>query len=68
MSLKLTPNFEVEIPKELRDQLGLQVGDEVAWVFEGKSAKLVRVPTIDEMKGTLRGYDVGSYRDEGDRV
>ena len=68
VSLKLTPNFEVEIPEELREQLGLQVGDEVAWVVEGKSAKLVRVPRIEEMKGTLRGFDVSGYRDEGDRV
>ena len=68
MTYKLSSNFEVEVPKELRGKLGLNVGDEVAWIVTGTSAKLVRVPTYEEIRGSLKGYDVSGYRDEGDRV
>lgn len=68
MTYTLTDSFEVEIPKELREKLGLKAGDEVAWQVTGTSAKLVRVPTYEEMVGSLKGYDVSGYRDEGDRV
>jgi AbrB family looped-hinge helix DNA binding protein len=68
MTFTLTPQFEVTIPKEVRELMELQPGDEVAWIVAGKSVKLVRVPRVDEMKGTLKGYDVSGYRDEGDRV
>ena len=68
MTYTLTDSFEVELPKELREKLGLKAGDEVAWQVTGTSAKLVRVPTYEEMVGSLKGYDVSGYRDEGDRV
>ena len=68
MTYTLTDSFEVELPKELREKLGLKAGDEVAWLVTGTSAKLVRVPTVEEMTGSLKGYDVSGYRDEGDRA
>ncbi|MFN0106762.1 MAG: AbrB/MazE/SpoVT family DNA-binding domain-containing protein [Bryobacteraceae bacterium] len=67
MTFKLTSDFKVEIPTELREKLGLKEGDEVTWVGHGRSASLLRVPTVEEMMGTLKGMDVSGYRDEEDR-
>ncbi|MFN0106763.1 MAG: AbrB/MazE/SpoVT family DNA-binding domain-containing protein [Bryobacteraceae bacterium] len=48
MTHKLTLDFRVEIPQDLREHLGLKVGDKVDWILTGKSAKIVRVPNDDE--------------------
>ena len=48
MTYTLTDTFEVEVPKELRENLGLTVGDEVEWILTGESARIVRVPKVDE--------------------
>ena len=48
MTYTLTDTFEVEVPRELRDNLGLKVGDEVEWVLTEESARIVRVPKVDE--------------------
>ena len=48
MTYTLTDTFEVEVPKELREKLGLKVGDEVEWVLTGTSARIVRAPKVDE--------------------
>ena len=48
MTYTLTSDYEVEVPKELRESLSLKVGDEVEWVLTGNSATIVRVPDVDE--------------------
>ena len=67
MSVTVTSKFQIVIPKEIREQMGLKAGDKVAWVGSRKNKRLVRVPTIDEMAGTMKGYDWSGYRDEEDR-
>ena len=66
MSVKLSSKFQIVIPKEIRKNLGLKAGDKVAWVGSRKSPSLVRVPTLEEMIGTMKGCDVSGYRDEED--
>lgn len=66
MSIKVSSKFQIVIPKEIRKELGLKPGDKVTWVGSRKNKRLVRVPTLDEMIGTLKGMDVSGYRDEMD--
>ena len=68
MRYELPESFQIEVPIEVRDYLGLKPGDGVAWICGQQEARLVRVPTVAEMKGTLKGHDISGYRDEGDRV
>jgi len=44
--VKVTRNFQVTIPLEIREKLCIKVGDKVKFVFDEKSGKvyLVRVP------------------------
>ena len=67
MSVTVTSKFQIVIPKEIREQMGLKPGDKVAWVGSRKNKRLVRVPTIDELAGIMKGMDVSGYRDEEDR-
>ncbi|MBI2686733.1 MAG: AbrB/MazE/SpoVT family DNA-binding domain-containing protein [Acidobacteria bacterium] len=66
MRYELPESFQIEVPKEVRDCLGLKPGDGVAWICGRKGVEFVRVPTVEEMAGTLKGYDVSGYRDEPD--
>lgn len=63
----VTSDFQVTIPLEIRERMGLKPGDKVAFVGHPKTPSLVRVPTLDEMIGTMKDCDISGYRDEEDR-
>ena len=67
MLMIVSAEYQITIPPELRERMGLQPGDKVAFVGHPKNPSLVRVPTLDEMIGSMKGCDVSGYRDEGDR-
>lgn len=52
---KLTSKGQLTVPKEVRDRLGLKVGDKVAFEWEGDSVRLKveRRRSIGEFKGML---------------
>ncbi len=58
-------DFRIEIPEEIREALQLQPGQEVGFVRVGHSVRLVKVRTLNELRGTLKG-DWSDYRDEED--
>ena len=41
------------IPKAVRDQLGIRVGDEVVFRVEGNGAVLIRTPAFLELDGSV---------------
>ena len=63
----VSSEYQITIPLEVRKRMGIQPGDEVAFVGHPKNPSLVRVPTLEEMIGSMKGCDVSGYRDEGDR-
>ena len=65
-STRISEDFKIEIPIEVRDAMKLEVGQEVAWLPVGNTFRLVRVKTLQELRGTLKG-DWSDYRDETDR-
>lgn len=52
--VKLSSKGQVVIPKELRNKLGLRVGDYLLIQLEGNEVKLKKVKPIEKFKGILK--------------
>ncbi len=55
--VKVSPRFQVVIPKAVREALGIQPGQRLLVVPYGERIELVPVREIGEMKGFLAGMD-----------
>ncbi len=64
--VKVSPKFQVVIPKAVREPLGIRPGQRMQVVPYGDRIELVPVREIGEMRGFLAGMDPGFER-EGDR-
>ncbi|MBI1319599.1 MAG: AbrB family transcriptional regulator [Candidatus Hydrogenedens sp.] len=62
----VSPNFEVVIPREIREQLGIKPGLELRAVAYGDRIEFIPVRSIRDLKGCLPGIDT-SVRREDDR-
>lgn len=62
----ISPKYQVVIPKEIRDQLGLLPGQKVQAMAYGGRIELIPVRPVRQMKGFLKGIDTKVER-EGDR-
>lgn len=54
-TVTLSPQFQVEVPLRVREELGLKPGDKFAVTSTRGGLHLVRIPPIQEMRGFLRG-------------
>ena len=65
-TVTISPKFQVVIPKEIRERLGLAPGQKVqAVAYEGR-IELIPLRPTKEMRGFLRGIDTDVER-EADR-
>jgi AbrB family looped-hinge helix DNA binding protein len=64
---KLSSKFQISIPKAVRDSQGWKPGQEFAFVPSGGGYILVRVPSLEELRGLAKGADTSGYRDRTDR-
>ena len=62
----VSPKFQVVIPKELREELGVKVGDRLEAVKVGAKIQLQRVTPLSELFGSLKGKNT-FVRDKKDR-
>ena len=62
----ISPKYQVVIPMEIRDQLGLLPGQKVQAMAYGGRIELIPVRPVRQMKGFLKGIDTKVER-EGDR-
>jgi AbrB family looped-hinge helix DNA binding protein len=65
--VKISPKFQVVIPREVREVLQLSPGQRVQVIAYGGRIELIPVRKINDMRGFLRGIDSGFER-ERDRV
>ena len=56
-TVKLSPKYQIVIPKEVREALKLQPGQEVAVMRYRGRIELVPMRPVAEMRGTLRGIE-----------
>ena len=66
-TVTISPKFQVVIPKEIRDRLGLKPGQKIQAIVCGDRIELIPVRPAAELRGFLRGIDTHVER-ELDRV
>jgi AbrB family looped-hinge helix DNA binding protein len=63
----VSPKFQVVIPREIRESLGLEPGQKVQAFQYMNRVELIPVRSVREMRGFLEGIDTAVPR-ERDRV
>jgi AbrB family looped-hinge helix DNA binding protein len=65
--VKLSPKFQVVIPRDVREKLDLKPGQKIVVIEKGGVLHLIPQKPIKEMKGFVKGIDTSKLRDEEDR-
>jgi AbrB family looped-hinge helix DNA binding protein len=66
--VKVSPKFQVVIPKEIRDSLEIKQGEELQMLVLDGSIRLHRQRSIRDLLGAARGVKwKDDYRDRSDR-
>ena len=63
-AVTVSPKFQVVIPKEIREGLGLLPGQKIQIVVYGDRIELIPVKPIRQMRGFLKGIDTRVPREE----
>ena len=66
-TVKVSPKFQVVIPKEVRESLGIRAGQRVQVVAYDDRVEFIPLKPMKQMRGFLKGIDTTVERDE-DRV
>ena len=66
-AVKISPKYQVVIPKKVREALNLTRGQQIQMVAFENRIEMIPVRKISEMKGFLKGIDTTVER-ETDRV
>lgn len=66
-AVKLSPKFQVVIPRSVRERLHLVAGQSMQVLAYGNRIELIPELKIEEMRGFLRGIDTTVKR-EDDRL
>ena len=66
-SVKISPKFQVVIPREVREKLNLVAGQRMQVVAYGNRIELIPERDIADMRGFLNGIDTTVER-EADRL
>jgi AbrB family looped-hinge helix DNA binding protein len=63
-TVKVSPKYQVVIPRDVRERLGIRVGEDVQiFLYDGR-IEFVPVRKAREMRGMLKGMDTAVARDE----
>ena len=65
--VKVSPKYQVVIPREIREALGIAPGQKVQALQYGDRIEFIPVRRVREMRGFLEGLNTTVPRDE-DRV
>jgi len=66
-TVKISPKYQVVIPKQLREALELAPGQKVQMIAYADRIEMIPVKKISDMRGFLKGIDTTVKR-ESDRV
>ena len=67
-TVKVSPKFQVVIPKEIRKDLKLKPGERLVIMEKGGTIHLIPVGKIKELRGFVRGISARGVRDESERL
>lgn len=68
LEVTLSEQYQVAIPKEIRDSLHLKAGQKFSILLKGDSIALVPKPSIKAFRGILRGANTENIRDRSERL
>jgi len=63
-AVTVSPKFQVVIPREIRESLGIVSGQKVQMLTYQNRIELIPLKPMNEMKGFLKGIDTDVGRDE----
>jgi AbrB family looped-hinge helix DNA binding protein len=63
-SVTVSPKYQVVIPKEIRDNIGLKPGTKLQIVNYGNRIELLPIVKIKNLKGSLKGISTTIERDD----
>ncbi|MBI4165986.1 MAG: AbrB/MazE/SpoVT family DNA-binding domain-containing protein [Acidobacteria bacterium] len=66
-TVKVSPKFQVVIPREVRESLGIRAGQTVQVVAYEDRVEFIPLKPMKQMRGFLKGIDTTVERDK-DRV
>ena len=64
LSVTVSPKFQVVIPKEVRDSMGIESGQKIQMLMYRNRIELIPIKPMKKMKGLLKGIDTDVVRDE----
>jgi len=69
-AVTVSSKYQIVIPKETRKKLGITSGTRLQAIHDEFGLRLVKDPSIDEIRGLLKGMKVEDMeiRDEQDRI
>lgn len=66
-SATLSSKFQISVPKDVREALGLVPGQKLAFINTGTGIRLVPQPMLSSLVGLARGANTADLRDRQDR-
>ena len=63
-AVTVSPKFQIVIPKDIRDALGIVSGQKVQMLTYQNRIELIPLKSMREMKGFLKGIDTNVQRDK----
>ena len=64
---RVSPKYQVVIPREIRNEIGLKPGQELRVVAKNGTITLIPDRPIASMRGFVRGMRTGGFREKKDR-
>lgn len=65
LAVKVSPKFQIVIPKEVREAMGIESGQKVQVLTYRNRIELIPVKPMKQLKGLLKGIDTEINRDDG---
>lgn len=67
-TVTVSPKYQIVIPEQIRKQMGIKPGMKMEFICIDNRIHLVPVPSIEEMRGFLKGSGITFEREEEDRI
>jgi len=68
MEVVLSPKYQIVMPKEVRENLGLKKGQKFAVIVKDGVISLVPVPSLEELRGIAKGIEMRKVREDEERI
>ncbi len=63
-AVTVSPKFQVVIPKEVREAMGIHAGQKIQVITYQNRIELIPLKPMKEMRGFLKGMDTELQRDD----